>query len=78
MAASVCCGEATRVLDVGFDEDRARNWKDHGPENLALVRRMVAGLLQKEGTGKGGVTCKRKHAGWNEDYLLEVLGVSLA
>jgi len=27
------------VLGVGFDEDRARNRKDHGPENLAVLRK---------------------------------------
>jgi predicted transposase YbfD/YdcC len=66
------------VLDVSFREDASRLRKDHGPENLALVRRMVAGLLQQEGKVKGGVAVKRKHAGWNDDYLLEVLGVSLS
>ena len=30
------------VLDVGFGEDDSRLRKDHGPENLALVRRMAA------------------------------------
>jgi predicted transposase YbfD/YdcC len=29
------------VLDVGFDEDRARNRKDHGPENLAILRKLA-------------------------------------
>ena len=65
------------VLDVSFREDDSRLRKDHGPENLALVRRLAASLLQKETTAKGGVTSKRKHAGWNDDYLLQVLGVSL-
>ena len=65
------------VLDVSFREDDSRLRKDHGPENLALVRRMAAGLLQQETTAKGGVACKRKHAGWNEDYLLQVLGATL-
>lgn len=26
------------VLDTSFDEDRAKNRKDHGPENLAIQR----------------------------------------
>jgi predicted transposase YbfD/YdcC len=65
------------VLDVSFREDESRLRKDHGPENLALVRRLAASLLLKETTARGGVASKRKHAGWNNDYLLGVLGVSL-
>jgi predicted transposase YbfD/YdcC len=65
------------VLDVSFREDESRLRKDHGPENLALVRRLAASLLQKETTARGGVASKRKHAGWNNDYLLHVLGVTL-
>jgi predicted transposase YbfD/YdcC len=65
------------VLDVSFREDGSRLRKDHGPENLALVRRLAASLLHNEGTGKGGVACKRKQAGWDDDYLLQVLGASL-
>jgi predicted transposase YbfD/YdcC len=29
------------VLDVSFDEDRARNRKDNGPENLPILRRLT-------------------------------------
>jgi predicted transposase YbfD/YdcC len=65
------------VLDVSFREDDSRLRKDHGPENLALVRRLAASLLQRERSAPGGVASKRKHAGWNNDYLLQVLGVSL-
>jgi hypothetical protein len=65
------------VLDVSFREDESRLRKDHGPENLALVRRLAASLLQKETTARGGVASRRKHAGWNNDYLLQVLGVTL-
>jgi predicted transposase YbfD/YdcC len=65
------------VLDISFREDECRLRKDHGPENLALLRRLAASLLHNEGTSKGGVACKRKEAGWDNDYLLEVLGASL-
>src|SRR5579859_3237025 len=33
------------VLDVVFDEDRARNRKDHGPENLATLRKLALNIL---------------------------------
>jgi predicted transposase YbfD/YdcC len=65
------------VLDVSFREDDSRLRRDHGPENMALLRRIVASLLQNEGTAKGGIACKRKQAGWDDDYLLQVLGTSL-
>ena len=41
------------------------------------VRRLAASLLQNDTTAKGGVACKRKHAGWNDAYLLGVLNVNL-
>ncbi len=61
------------TLDVSFREDDSRLRKDHGPENLALVRRLAASLLKQDGTAAGGIACKRKQAGWDNDYLLEVL-----
>jgi len=32
------------VLDVTMNEDGLRNRKDHGPENLALLRRLALNL----------------------------------
>jgi predicted transposase YbfD/YdcC len=61
------------VLDVGFREDESRVYKDHGPENLAAIRRLAVGLLNREGTARGGIACKRKQAGWDDDYLQDVL-----
>ena len=65
------------VLDVAFREDDSRLRLGHGPENLALVRRLAASLLHNEETAKGGVGSKRKQAGWDNEYLLAVLGASL-
>jgi predicted transposase YbfD/YdcC len=65
------------VLDVSFHEDVSRLREGHAPENLALVRRLAASLLQKETTAKQGVAGKRKKAGWDDDYLLNVLGATL-
>jgi predicted transposase YbfD/YdcC len=59
-------------LDVSFGEDAARNRKDNGPANIAVIRRRaldVARLDQR----KGSLTAKLKRAGWNDEYLLNLL-----
>jgi predicted transposase YbfD/YdcC len=65
------------VLDMAFREDENRLHKGHGQQNMALIRRLSASLLHNEPTCKAGVACKRKCAGWNDDYLLKVLAASL-
>jgi predicted transposase YbfD/YdcC len=65
------------VLDVSFREDESRLRVGHGPENLALLRRMAASILQNETTKKIGVAAKRKLAGWDDEYLETVLGANL-
>jgi predicted transposase YbfD/YdcC len=65
------------VLDMSFREDESRLHKGHGQENMALIRRLSASLLHNEPTCKTGVACKRKCAGWDDDYLLKVLAASL-
>jgi len=68
------------VLDVAFDEDRCRIRRGNGPDNFALLRKIAVNLLKAEKTCKRGVEGKRKHAAWNNDYLLRVLeaGAKLA
>jgi len=61
------------TLDVTFREDQSRVRKDHGPQNLAVLRQIALNLLKKESTLKRGIQGKRHKAGWVEDYLLKVL-----
>ncbi len=61
------------VLDVAFNEDRMRQRDRRGIENLALLNRLAVSLLRQDKTIKAGVKCKRKTAGWSEDYLLHLL-----
>ena len=62
------------VLDVAFQEDASRVRKDHAPENLGLVRRIALSLLKRAPARKKvGIACKRKQAGWNDDFLVQIL-----
>jgi predicted transposase YbfD/YdcC len=59
------------VLDVVFreDESRARG----GGANLGMLRRVATSLL-KRAPGQGSIHTKRLKAGWDNQFLLEVLG----
>ena len=64
-------------LDVGFREDESRIRTDHGPENIALLRKIAMNLAKNERTHKKGVQAKRKLAAWSDDYLLKLLQAGL-
>lgn len=57
------------MIDVAFNEDASRVRRDHGPANLARVRRIAQTLLQQDITTKASMRSKRNMAGWNTDYL---------
>jgi len=61
------------VLDVVFHEDAARNRKDHGPENLALVRKLALNMLRSH-PDNASLRRKVKRAGWDDAFLLSILG----
>jgi predicted transposase YbfD/YdcC len=61
------------VLDIAFREDDSRIRKDHGPENVAMLRHIALNLLKQDKSIKVGIKSKRKNAGWDEGYLLKVL-----
>jgi len=61
------------VLDVAFDEDRARSRKDNGPQNLALIRKLALNLLRQH-PAKGSIKGKIKRAGWDDAFLISILG----
>lgn len=61
------------VLDVAFREDDSRVRKDHGPEDLAVLRHIALNLIREEKTVKLGVKNKRLKAGWDNEYMAKVL-----
>jgi predicted transposase YbfD/YdcC len=60
------------VLDVLFREDDSRVRAGHAGENLAMVRRVAVALL-RWAPGKETTPTKRLKAGWDDDYLLQIL-----
>lgn len=63
------------VLDVAFDEDSNRTRKGHSDANLSVLRHIALNLIKAEKTSKVGVKTKRLKAGWDNDYLLRVIGL---
>jgi predicted transposase YbfD/YdcC len=61
------------VLDVAFDEDRARSRKDNGPQKLALLRKLALNIARHH-PAKGSMKKKLKRAGWDDAFLLSMLG----
>jgi predicted transposase YbfD/YdcC len=60
------------LLDVEFKDDLSRYRTGHGAKNMAVVRRFALGLVRAN-KSKHSVKTRRKSAGWNPDYLLELL-----
>jgi predicted transposase YbfD/YdcC len=61
------------VLDVTFNEDACRVRKDNGPQNLAVLRHIALNLLRAEKTNQRGIKARKKRAGWDNDYLTQLL-----
>jgi predicted transposase YbfD/YdcC len=59
-------------LDVVMDEDLARNRRDNGPHNLAILRHMALNVMRKDST-KSSLRGKFKLAAWDDGYLRKLL-----
>jgi len=62
-------------LDVSFHEDQSRIRKGHGAENMSRLRRIALNLLKQDTTNKRGIKTKRLRAGWEEQYLCQILRI---
>lgn len=59
-------------LDVTLREDAARNRRDNGPATIAVLRRRALDVARRD-TSKGSLAIKLKRAGWDHDFLLQML-----
>lgn len=62
-------------LDVTFREDDSRLRNRHAADNLAWLKRFAISLLKQQ-NDKESIAMRRRIAGWNTQYLAQVLGIS--
>lgn len=63
------------LLDCVFNDDLSRYRSGHGAKNMAVVRRFALSLVRANKT-KGSVKLRRKKAGWDPCFLLQILQIS--
>jgi predicted transposase YbfD/YdcC len=61
------------TLDVTLDEDLARNRKDNGPANLAVLRRLALNIARAHPDTKTSLRRKLLRAGWDENFLFDLI-----
>ena len=66
-------------LDYAFDEDSQRTRLGNSAANMSIIRHIALNLIKSDKTAKIGVKNRRLKAGWDDDYLLQILlaGTSL-
>jgi len=62
------------TLDVTFREDESRLRNRIAAENLAWLKRLAVSLI-KQHKSKESVAMRRRMAGWNVNFLAEILGL---
>jgi len=62
-------------LDVTFREDECRVRNRHAADNLSWLKRFAISLLKRH-SHKESVAMKRRMAGWNIDFLAQVIGLN--
>jgi predicted transposase YbfD/YdcC len=66
------------VLDVHFGEDQSRARSGYASENLATLRRWALNLIKADQQKKKrSLKGRQKAAGWDNRYLLHLLGINL-
>jgi predicted transposase YbfD/YdcC len=62
------------ALDVSFGEDLDRKRARNAAQNFSLLNRIALNLLKQDQTCKLGIKGRRLKAGWDNEYLLQLLG----
>jgi predicted transposase YbfD/YdcC len=65
------------VLDVTYNEDKCRVRKDHGAENLSVIKRVTQNMAKLETSRKLSMNKKRTLASLNPEYRLKLLGMAM-
>ncbi|MDF2549024.1 MAG: Transposase [Chlamydiales bacterium] len=68
--------QAHWILDVAFREDEQDANAGNIAENMSLIRRLALNLLKQEKSAKCGIEVKRQMSGWDNNYLLKVVGIN--
>jgi hypothetical protein len=63
------------VLDVAFGEDDSRIRTGYAAHNMAILKRIAHNLLRQDRTLKVGIANKRLAAGWDKNYLCQLIGL---
>ena len=61
------------VLDVSFREDDCRIRQYAGAQTMSVLRHMALNLIRRESRHKRGIKARRKRAGWDRRYLMQIL-----
>ena len=60
------------VMDMIFRDDECRLRTDHAPANFATIKHMAHNLIRMA-PGKDSLRLKRKAAGWDDDFLADLI-----
>jgi predicted transposase YbfD/YdcC len=63
-------------LDVSFGEDKSRKREGNAAENYSIMNRLALNLLKSDKTSTRSIKGKRLRAGWDLDYLKQILLLS--
>jgi predicted transposase YbfD/YdcC len=63
------------VLDVVFNEDQSRIRQGFAAENAGVLRKLALTVLKQDTSAKLSLKAKRQQAGWDDQYLAQVLGL---
>lgn len=64
------------VLDVDFQEDLSQISTGHAAENFSILRRLSLNVIRLDPDKKKSLKGRREIAGWDDDYMAYLLGLS--